>query len=75
MLFGTNGASETLPKGALVIMSVTMTPAQMRGFADRLAGSRPRVPRIDLVQCYDEAIISYRQTRDALKTPASGPRA
>jgi Winged helix DNA-binding domain len=27
-------------------------------------------PRIDLVQCYDEAIISYSQTRDVLQTPA-----
>lgn len=25
-------------------------------------------PRIDLVQCYDEAITSYRQTRDVLQT-------
>jgi 3-hydroxyisobutyrate dehydrogenase len=37
VLFGANGACETLPKGAVVIMSVTMTPAQMRGFAERLA--------------------------------------
>jgi len=36
-LFGPNGAAETLPKGALVIMSVTMTPAQSRSFAARLA--------------------------------------
>jgi hypothetical protein len=26
-------------------------------------------PRIDLIQCYDEAIISYTQTRDVLQTP------
>ena len=38
VLFGANGAAATLPKGALVIMSVTMTPAQMRGFGDRLMG-------------------------------------
>jgi hypothetical protein len=25
--------------------------------------------RIDLIQCYDEIIISYRQTRDILRTP------
>ncbi len=37
VLFGANGACETLPKGAVVIMSVTMTPAQMRSFAERLA--------------------------------------
>ena len=37
VLFGANGACETLPKGAVVIMSVTMTPAQSKGFADRLA--------------------------------------
>jgi 3-hydroxyisobutyrate dehydrogenase len=37
VLFGANGAADTLPKGALVIMSVTMTPAQMRGFGGRLA--------------------------------------
>jgi hypothetical protein len=27
--------------------------------------------RIDLVQCYDEIIVSYRQTRDILHTPAT----
>lgn len=37
VLFGANGACETLPKGAVVIMSVTMTPAQMKNFGDRLA--------------------------------------
>ena len=36
VLFGAHGACETLPKGAVVIMSVTMTPAQMRSFGDRL---------------------------------------
>ena len=36
VLFGKGGAAETLPKGALVITSVTMTPAQMKGFAERL---------------------------------------
>lgn len=36
-LFGVNGAVETLPDGAVVIMSVTMTPAQSKGFAERLA--------------------------------------
>ena len=29
-------------------------------------GSRASAPRIDLVQCYDEIIISYTQSRDAL---------
>jgi hypothetical protein len=28
-------------------------------------------PRIDLVQCYDEVIISYRHSRDVLQTPAA----
>lgn len=37
VLFGANGACETLPKGAVVVMSVTMTPAQMKSFAERLA--------------------------------------
>jgi 3-hydroxyisobutyrate dehydrogenase len=37
VLFGPSGAAETLPKGAVVIMSVTMTPAQSKAFADRLA--------------------------------------
>ncbi len=37
VLFGAHGALETLPRGAVVIMSVTMTPAQMRNFAERLA--------------------------------------
>lgn len=37
VLFGANGAGETLPKGAVVVMSVTMTPAQMKSFGDRLA--------------------------------------
>jgi len=32
----------------------------------------PTTPRIDLVQCYDEVIISYSQTRDVLQTPSSG---
>jgi 3-hydroxyisobutyrate dehydrogenase len=36
VLFGKGGAAETLPKGAVVIMSVTMTPAQSRSFAERL---------------------------------------
>src|SRR6266516_3818486 len=29
---------------------------------------RMRPPRIDLIQCYDEVIISYGQTRDALQS-------
>lgn len=37
VLFGTGGAAETLPPGAVVIMSVTMTPAEARSFAERLA--------------------------------------
>jgi 3-hydroxyisobutyrate dehydrogenase len=37
VLFGAGGAAEALPEGALVIMSVTMTPAQSQGFAERLA--------------------------------------
>jgi putative dehydrogenase len=37
VLFGTNGGVETLPTGAVVIMSVTMVPAQSKGFAERLA--------------------------------------
>ncbi len=36
VLFGANGAAETLPGNALVIMGVTMTPAQARDFAQRL---------------------------------------
>jgi hypothetical protein len=35
-------------------------------------GARHRVPKgphVDLVQCYDEAIISYSETRDVLPTP------
>ncbi len=31
----------------------------------------PPAPRIDLVQCYDEVIISYRQSRDALSSPSA----
>lgn len=37
VLFGANGAAETLPEGAVVIMGVTMTPAQTKSFAERLA--------------------------------------
>jgi 3-hydroxyisobutyrate dehydrogenase len=37
VLFGKGGAAETLPQGAVVIMSVTMTPAQSKSFAARLA--------------------------------------
>ncbi len=41
------------------------------------AAARPvrrQKPRIDLVQCYDEAIISYRESRDVLHAgPASFP--
>lgn len=37
VLFGADGAHATLPKGAVVIVSVTMTPAQARVFAERLA--------------------------------------
>jgi hypothetical protein len=29
----------------------------------------PRAPQVDLVQCYDETIISYTETRDVLATP------
>jgi 3-hydroxyisobutyrate dehydrogenase len=38
-LFGPNGAAGTLPKGAVVIMSITMTPAQAKEFAERLAAN------------------------------------
>src|SRR5690606_23401033 len=37
VLFGAGGAVETLPCGAVVIMSVTMTPARAKSIADRLA--------------------------------------
>lgn len=40
-------------------------------FAEEVKRPPPR-PRIDLVQCYDEAIISYTQSRDVLQTPTSG---
>jgi DNA glycosylase AlkZ-like len=30
----------------------------------------PSTPRVDLVQCYDEVIISYGATREALQTPS-----
>jgi hypothetical protein len=36
------------------------------------SGARPRIPKgpyVDLVQCYDEAIISYTETRAVLTTP------
>jgi hypothetical protein len=39
-------------------------------FAEEAKKPSPR-PRIDLVQCYDEAIISYAQTRDILQSPTS----
>ena len=35
-------------------------------FAD--AARAPKGPQVDLVQCYDEAIISYSETRDVLAT-------
>jgi hypothetical protein len=38
-------------------------------FVDRRAGTGG--PRVDLVQCYDEVVISYRQSRDVLHTPSS----
>jgi hypothetical protein len=31
----------------------------------------PARGRVDLVQCYDEAIISYRESRDVLQTPSA----
>ncbi|HZD68995.1 MAG TPA: winged helix DNA-binding domain-containing protein [Actinomycetes bacterium] len=34
-------------------------------------GTHPSGPRIDLVQCYDEVIISYTQSRDILHTPSA----
>jgi putative dehydrogenase len=37
VLFGDDGAAKTLRKGAVAIVSVTMTPADARGFAGRLA--------------------------------------
>lgn len=38
-------------------------------FSDGIA---PRMmPRVHLIQCYDEAVISYRQSRDILQTAAS----
>ncbi len=30
---------------------------------------RVKSPRVDLVQCYDETIISYTESRDVLQTP------
>jgi DNA glycosylase AlkZ-like len=36
-------------------------------FAD--VAKRVRGPRVDLVQCYDETIISYTESRDVLRTP------
>ena len=36
-------------------------------FAERSLPPTPR-PRIDLIQCYDESIISYAKTRDVLQT-------
>jgi Winged helix DNA-binding domain len=39
-------------------------------FAD-LGETTPISLRVDLVQCYDEAIISYRQSRDVLQTPSA----
>ena len=36
VLFGAKGALETLPTGAVVIVSVTMTPAQSKAFGERL---------------------------------------
>jgi len=33
---------------------------------ERLRAQRARVPRIDLIQCYDELIISYSESRDVL---------
>jgi hypothetical protein len=32
-------------------------------------GRAPSGPRVDLVQCYDEVIISYRESRDVLQSP------
>jgi hypothetical protein len=34
-------------------------------------GTHRSSPRIDLVQCYDEVIISYNQSRDVLHTPSA----
>lgn len=36
------------------------------------ASVRRAAPTIHLVQCFDEVIISYRQTRDVLQTPSAG---
>jgi hypothetical protein len=39
-------------------------------FAARPAAPSRRGPTVDLVQCYDEVIISYTESRDVLATPA-----
>jgi hypothetical protein len=40
-----------------------------RRYAFVVYSERPAEPAIDFVQCYDEAVVSYRQSRDVLKTP------
>jgi hypothetical protein len=40
-----------------------------RRYAYAGQAERAAEPAIDFVQCYDEAVVSYQQSRDILKTP------
>jgi hypothetical protein len=47
-------------------LQARLTDGRSYVMADRSAHRTMSAPRIDLVQCYDEAIISYTQSRDVL---------
>jgi hypothetical protein len=60
-------------RAALALVQSRLTSRVLDGRVYWDAGDPPsrRTQRIDLVQCYDEIIISYRQSRDILHTPAT----
>jgi hypothetical protein len=67
-----SGLPAAVARDALASVRDELSSAERDGrtywFAER--PRPPRGPRVDLVQCFDEAIISYTETRDVLTTPA-----
>jgi hypothetical protein len=67
-----SGISADDARRALEIVRPRLVPIEDGGrsywFAEQTVAPSPG-PRIDLVQCYDELIISYSQTRDVLNGP------
>jgi hypothetical protein len=68
-----SGLPVPVARGALASVRADLSSVELDGrtywFAELPRVPRaPRKPRIDLVQCYDESIISYTETRDVLST-------